>query len=93
MYRLSITKWIHLHKGDDGIRSFFYSIYASLRSGGRFVLEPQPWRSYTRKSKLTQVNNYLIAISFICYNNGYNCRKCDAPMNQSHFVQMNSKHF
>ncbi|KAI8051605.1 Bicoid-interacting protein 3-domain-containing protein [Syncephalis plumigaleata] len=50
---LSITKWIHLHKGDDGIRSFFHRIYASLRSGGRFVLEPQPWRSYTRKSKLT----------------------------------------
>ncbi|KAI9596613.1 Bicoid-interacting protein 3-domain-containing protein [Syncephalis fuscata] len=52
---LSITKWIHLHKGDDGMRSFFYRIYASLCKGGQFILEPQPWRSYTRKSKLTPV--------------------------------------
>ncbi|RKP27595.1 Bicoid-interacting protein 3-domain-containing protein, partial [Syncephalis pseudoplumigaleata] len=50
---LSITKWIHLHKGDDGMRHFFYRVHACLRAGGRFILEPQPWRSYTRKSKLT----------------------------------------
>jgi 7SK snRNA methylphosphate capping enzyme len=59
-HSLSVTKWIHLHHGDDGIRSFFYKVYASLRAGGRFILEPQSWSSYARKSKLTPVSIYYL---------------------------------
>jgi 7SK snRNA methylphosphate capping enzyme len=43
---LSVTKWVHLHTGDAGLRAFFAKVHALLAPGGYFVLEPQPWRSY-----------------------------------------------
>lgn len=43
---LSISKWIHLHRGDAGLRAFFAKVYSLLAPGGYFVLEPQPWKSY-----------------------------------------------
>ncbi|XP_064382300.1 probable RNA methyltransferase Y17G7B.18 isoform X1 [Halichondria panicea] len=49
---LSLTKWIHLNWGDDGIKMFFRKIYNHLRPGGRLILEPQPYTSYSRKKKL-----------------------------------------
>lgn len=42
----SISKWIHLNGGDDGLRKFFRKVFDSLREGGRFVLEPQGWKGY-----------------------------------------------
>lgn len=42
----SVTKWIHIHRGDGGIRLFFERIYTLLSPGGYFILEPQPWKSY-----------------------------------------------
>ena len=50
---LSITKWIHLNWGDDGIKTFFQKVHSSLRDGGCFILEPQPFDSYKRKKRLT----------------------------------------
>ncbi|KAM3190079.1 hypothetical protein ACQJBY_068351 [Aegilops geniculata] len=62
---LSVTKWIHLNWGDDGIITLFVKIWSLLRPvsisllltlnwisvGGIFVMEPQPWTSY-RKNRL-----------------------------------------
>lgn len=42
----SVTKWVHLHGGDSGIRYFFKKISELLSPGGRFILEPQSWKSY-----------------------------------------------
>ena len=42
----SVAKWIHINRGDVGLRAFFERVYTLLRPGGYFVLEPQPWKSY-----------------------------------------------
>lgn len=44
----SITKWIHLQHGDEGIKRFFARVYSLLNPNGVFILEPQPWSSYTK---------------------------------------------
>ncbi|RUS22798.1 Bicoid-interacting protein 3-domain-containing protein [Endogone sp. FLAS-F59071] len=51
---MSITKWIHLNWGDNGIKAFFHKVYRVLGPGGRFVMEPQPWESYKRRSKMSE---------------------------------------
>ncbi|CAH0481690.1 unnamed protein product [Peronospora belbahrii] len=55
----SVTKWIHLFHGDDGIKKVFAKIYDLLLPGGRFIVEPQPWKSYHKRkftSEVTAVN-------------------------------------
>jgi 7SK snRNA methylphosphate capping enzyme len=53
--RFSISKWIHLNGGDDGLRRFFERVYATLIPGGTFVLEAQPRESYVKARKLHPV--------------------------------------
>lgn len=48
---LSTTKWIHLNFGDAGLKRAFRRIFAQLRSGGRFILEPQGLASYSKKAR------------------------------------------
>lgn len=50
---LSVTKWIHLNWGDVGIKRFFKKVYRHLRSEGKFIVEPQPFSSYSKKKKLS----------------------------------------
>jgi hypothetical protein len=53
--RFSITKWIHLNGGDEGLLSFFRKIYAVLKAGGLLLLEPQGWEGYAKARKMTPV--------------------------------------
>jgi 7SK snRNA methylphosphate capping enzyme len=50
---LSITKWIHLNHGDNGIEFLFKRIFKQLRSGGILVLEAQAYETYKKRSKLS----------------------------------------
>lgn len=45
---LSVTKWVHLCHGDEGIERLFARLSRCLGKGAHLVLEPQPWRSYQR---------------------------------------------
>jgi 7SK snRNA methylphosphate capping enzyme len=50
-HRFSITKWIHLNDGDEGLTNFFRRVRDVLRPAGKFVLEPQPWESYGKAKR------------------------------------------
>ncbi|POO00868.1 S-adenosyl-L-methionine-dependent methyltransferase [Trema orientale] len=51
---LSVTKWIHLNWGDDGLITLFSKIWRLLNPGGIFVLEPQPWKSYDNNRTVSE---------------------------------------
>lgn len=51
---MSVTKWIQLNWGDAGLRKLFANVDACLRPGGFFLLEPQEFSSYKRRSRLTE---------------------------------------
>lgn len=55
MPSFSISKWIHLNQGDEGVKAFFRRIYAALRPGGTFVLEPQAWDTYKKAKRMDKV--------------------------------------
>ncbi|KAG7446977.1 Bin3-domain-containing protein [Guyanagaster necrorhizus] len=48
----SISKWIHLNQGDEGLQRFFHRVYSLLRPGGTFVFEPQSWDTYKKAKRL-----------------------------------------
>ena len=51
----SVTKWIHLFHGDEGIKALFRLVHAALLPGGKFILEPQPWKSYHKRKYTNSV--------------------------------------
>ncbi len=51
---LSVAKWIHLQKGDDGLLKFFQIMYDILRPGGLIILEYQPWKSYQKRKEVSK---------------------------------------
>ena len=54
-YRLSVSKWIHLNNGDEGLLAFFRRVFSVLRPGGSFILEPQEWESYHKAKRMDPV--------------------------------------
>jgi 7SK snRNA methylphosphate capping enzyme len=61
---LSVTKWVHLHHGDQGIKALFHKMFDSLVPGGRLVLEPQPFKSYKAKYRnADQVSSQSAALN------------------------------
>jgi len=50
----SISKWIHLNDGDEGLKKFFLKVHSVLRTGGVFALEPQPWDSYAKAKRMNE---------------------------------------
>ena len=54
-YSFSLSKWIHINSGDEGLTRFFARVYAVLRSGGFFALEPQSWESYSKPKRMDPV--------------------------------------
>ncbi|KAG0228894.1 hypothetical protein BGW41_003240 [Actinomortierella wolfii] len=65
MCLFSLTKWIHLHHGDDGIKRFFHKVYRSLAPGGIFLLEPQKFATYTKRAKLMpEMHKTCLSIQF-----------------------------
>ncbi|GAA0157057.1 hypothetical protein LIER_14403 [Lithospermum erythrorhizon] len=62
---LSVTKWVHLNWGDDGIITLFSKVWSHLHPGGVFIVEPQPWISYSKNrvvSETATVNYQKIKI-------------------------------
>ncbi|XP_010482446.1 PREDICTED: probable RNA methyltransferase At5g51130 isoform X2 [Camelina sativa] len=51
---LSVTKWIHLNWGDDGLITLFSKIWRLLQPGGIFIMEPQPWKSYENNRRVSE---------------------------------------
>lgn len=50
----SITMWIHLNYGDDGVNDFLLRSAALLSPLGSLVVEPQPWKCYKAADKRTR---------------------------------------
>ncbi|XP_071315539.1 7SK snRNA methylphosphate capping enzyme isoform X2 [Trachinotus anak] len=57
---LGVTKWVQLQAGDGGVVRLFKRAYQSLSPGGLFILEPQPWSSYShsKRASETTYRNY-----------------------------------
>jgi len=50
----SVSKWIHLNGGDEGLKTFFQRVHSVLRPGGAFVLEPQEWETYAKAKRMSK---------------------------------------
>ncbi|KAG1837378.1 Bicoid-interacting protein 3-domain-containing protein, partial [Suillus subalutaceus] len=50
----SISKWIHLNNKDEGLQEFFSRVHRCLKVGGVFVLEPQPWDTYSKARRMSE---------------------------------------
>ncbi|KAI0677041.1 Bin3-domain-containing protein [Trametes maxima] len=48
----SVSKWIHLNSGDEGLIKFFRRVHQTLLPGGTFVLEPQEWDTYGKAKRM-----------------------------------------
>lgn len=45
----SVSKWVHLNWGDDGLLYMLLKMYSLLKDHGRIIIEYQSWSSYHKK--------------------------------------------
>ena len=45
---LSTIKWIHLNFNDVGLKALFLKVRDQLSTGGLFIFDSQPWKSYKK---------------------------------------------
>ena len=65
---LSVTKWVQLNFGDDGVRNLFKRVFLQLKPNGKFVLEPQAFWTYKSKKALTVcISLFLLFLAFLFY--------------------------
>ncbi|XP_042520778.1 probable RNA methyltransferase At5g51130 [Macadamia integrifolia] len=55
---LSVTKWVHLNWGDDGLITLFAKIWRLLRPGGVLILEAQNWKSYKSNYQVSEIATF-----------------------------------
>ncbi|KAF8434498.1 Bicoid-interacting protein 3-domain-containing protein [Boletus edulis BED1] len=48
----SITKWVHLHHGDQGLTTLFQRAHRVLKPGGALIVEPQAWETYGKARRM-----------------------------------------
>ncbi len=59
----SITMWIHLHHGDQGLMTFLHEIAKRTRY---LLIEPQPWKCY--KSAVRRMKKLKLPIEWLSLN-------------------------
>ncbi|KAK7600896.1 hypothetical protein V9T40_008337 [Parthenolecanium corni] len=62
---LSVTKWIHLNWGDEGLKRSFKRMFLQLRLGGALVLEAQPFESYKKKKLSAKLRENCRKLTFL----------------------------
>lgn len=55
----SVTKWIHLNGGDSKLLEFFCRLFSLVRTGGRVVVEYQPWKSYENNKATSELTKAI----------------------------------
>lgn len=66
VFCMSVTKWIQLNWGDEGIERLFAKAWSCLRYGGVFILEPQAFSTYARRKKLSPVHPRRARMDSLC---------------------------
>lgn len=70
---LGVTKWVQLQAGDGGVVALFRRAYQSLSPGGLFMLEPQPWSSYSHSKGASVSLFYTLNICAPTYTLTQSC--------------------
>ncbi len=57
IFCFSVSMWVHLNHGEDGLKRFLGNLSNFCRHGGLLVLEPQPWKCYqTAARRMRKLN-------------------------------------